>query len=438
MKRENELWVCKFGGTSLANARQIMKVRDIVLSDERRKVVIVSAPGKEHPEDTKITDLLYRCHELASRGGDYEDTFAIIKKRFLDIAEALGVGSRIEQELDTVYSRLPKEKTPDFAASRGEYLNALMFAEYLGAEFVDTENVIILTDDGRVDDSSYEQVAGKLSDPQRMYVIPGFFGSNRQGVVKTFSRGGSDITGAIAARAVGADMYENWTDVSGIYMADPRIADEAGPVAEITYREIRELASIGANVFHEDAIAPVRRAGVPITIKNTNDPQASGTLITPERDAAKQQIVGVSGKKPYRKLVMEKFMLDRYPEVPGKLRSILQQHNVTADVVVDAFDAMVFYLAAEMAEPTAQRLKEQIVNELEADVCDVSKPLALVGIVGEGIAELPRLLEEVVGALRKKSIYPAVIAGNTPVKMLLAVEVAAYNETVKTLVSLVS
>jgi aspartate kinase len=438
MNKNGEIWVCKFGGTSLANAQQIMKVKDIIVADERRKVTVVSAPGKEHKEDTKITDLLYTCHKLASENKSIDEPFSIIRRRFFEIAKSLNVGQTISQELDVVYERIPKEKTPDYAASRGEYLNALMIAEYLDAEFVDAEQIIFLTGDGRVDECSYDKAAERLGDSDKRYIIPGFFGAGPDGNVKTFSRGGSDITGAIAARAVTADKYENWTDVSGIYMADPRIAERAKPVPEITYREIRELASIGASVFHEDAIAPVRKAGIPINIKNTNDPAAPGTMITPDRDASKLKIVGVSGKKPYRKLSVEKFMLDRYPETTTQLRSVLDAMNLGADVVVDAFDSMVFYLAADITNEDAQKLKARITKQAEPDVCEVSEPMVLLGIVGEGIEELPRLVEDVAAALRERSIYPAVIAGNTPVKMLLAVALEDYQTALNTLVDTIA
>jgi aspartate kinase len=438
MNKNSETWVCKFGGTSLANAQQIMKVKDIIFADERRKVTVVSAPGKEHKEDTKITDLLYTCHKLASENKSIDEPFSIIRKRFLEIARTLNVGQTISQELDVVYDRIPKEKTPDYAASRGEYLNALMIAEYLDAEFVDAEQIIFLTGDGRVDDCSYDKAAERLGDSGKRYIIPGFFGSGPDGQVKTFSRGGSDITGAIAARAVSADKYENWTDVSGLYMADPRIAQHAKPVPEITYREIRELSSIGASVFHEDAIAPVRKAGIPINIKNTNDTSAPGTMITPDRDASKLKIVGVSGKKPYRKLSVERFMLDRYPETTKQLRAVLDEMKLTADVVVDAFDSMVLYLAADINDDDAQKLKDEIIKRAEPDVCEVSQPMVLLGIVGEGIEELPRLVEDVTAALREKSVYPAVIAGNTPVKMLLAVALEDYQTALNTLVDTVA
>jgi aspartate kinase len=209
-------------------------------------------------------------------------------------------------------------------------------------------------------------------------------------------------------------------------------------VPEITYREIRELSSIGASVFHEDAIAPVRKAGIPINIKNTNDTSAPGTMITPDRDATKLKIVGVSGKKPYRKLSVEKFMLDRYPETTKQLRAVLDEMKLTADVVVDAFDSMVFYLAADINDDDAQKLKAEIIKRAEPDVCEVSQPMVLLGIVGEGIEELPRLVEDVTAALREKSVYPAVIAGNTPVKMLLAVALEDYQTALNTLVDTVA
>jgi aspartate kinase len=434
MAKVNEKWVSKFGGTSLANASQIEKVKKIVFADERRKVVVVSAPGKEHRDDTKITDLLLNCHALIAQGKSYEAPFAIIRRRILEIAKALGVGLDMGSELDAIHDRLVEEKTADYAGSRGEYLNALMIAEYFKATFVDSEQIILLTEDGRVDDRTYSLAADTLKGIDGRIVIPGFYGKGPHGGIQTFSRGGSDITGAIAARAIAADIYENWTDVSGIYLADPRVARKAAPVEKITYREIRELATIGASVFHEDAIAPVRKVGIPINVKNTNDPSAPGTMITAERDASKDHLVGVSGKKPYRRLVVEKFMLDRYPEASRMIHGIVGKKNFICDVVVDAFDTIVMYLYTDMDDAVAEALVAEITSTVDVDVCEISEKMVLIGVVGEGMDQEPDLLERISRTISALDIPLTVVSASLPIKRLFAVPLEAYASTLNAIV----
>jgi aspartate kinase len=438
MGSRKEIWVSKFGGTSLANARQIMKVKDIVFADERRKIVVVSAPGKEHKEDIKVTDLLLNCHTLVQKGKPIDEPFAIIRRRILEIAEALHVNAaRMRRELDVMYDRLPRETSADYAGSRGEYLNALMIAEHFGATFIDAEDIVRLTKDGRVDEQTYGIARIALGSVEGRIVIPGFYGKGPDGKIKTFSRGGSDISGAIAARAVEADVYENWTDVSGIYIADPRVARNAGPVSHITYKEFRELATIGASVFHEDAIAPVRTVGIPINVKNTNDPDAPGTMITAEREVSRCHLVGVSGKKPYRKLVFDKFMLDRFPEVSASIHEAIAQKNLVSDLVVDAFDTIVAYIPTDMDDADAASLQASFAKDLDIDSCTISGQLVLLGIVGEGMALEQGLLARVSALLAKLGISGEVVGGPLPVKLLLAVPLQAYATVLNELVDLI-
>lgn len=437
MAQGNEKWVCKFGGTSLANAKQITKVRDIVFADDRRKVIVVSAPGKEHKEDTKITDLLLNCHKLVEQKKSYDEPFAIIRRRIHEIADALGVTLDMDKELDTIHTRLATEKTADFAGSRGEYLNGLMISEFFKATFVDAEDIIRLTEDGRVDEETYAIAEKKLTSISGRIVIPGFYGKGAHGGIQTFSRGGSDITGAIAARSIHADIYENWTDVSGIYIADPRIAEKAGPVAQLTYREIRELATIGASVFHEDAIAPVRTVGIPINVKNTNKPTDKGTIITAARDFHKDHLVGVSGKKPYRRLVVEKFMLDRYPETTKIVNEIIASKKIVCDVVVDAFDTLVMYLASEVGDDEAQALVQEIIKKAEVDICEISQPLVLVGVVGEGMDQEPDLVEKISAQISALGVPITIVSASLPIKRLFSVPLEAYGTTINSIVDLI-
>ncbi len=429
MQKKESLWVSKFGGTSLANVEQIRKVCSIVRDEPKRRVIVVSAPGKEHGDDEKITDLLYACHRLSAQGRSFDEPFGIIRKRFLSIAKELSIGSTIEQQLEEVYTRIPHEKLPDYAASRGEYLMASMAAELLHGVFIDAEGMVMLTDRGNVDESSYSLVEAKLNDPDTRYVIPGFYGTDSQGTIRTFSRGGSDITGAIAARALGADLYENWTDVPGICMADPRIVEDAMVLREITYREVRELASIGANVFHEEAIFPVRKAGIPIVVKNTNSPHDAGTMILSQRSIDDVPIVGVSGKLPYRRIIVEKFMLNSFPEFPSKINALLDRLSLKADVQIRGFDSVTLYINVQQQEGLAEDFVALVREELDVDACEVSQPLALIGVVGEGVAVRHDLLETILQRLKEERIpIVSVTSGNSPLSLLVTVDAVHHRQ----------
>ncbi|MFP4491431.1 MAG: aspartate kinase [Spirochaetaceae bacterium] len=425
--------VSKFGGSSVADIGQIEKVRKVVESDPQRRVVVVSAPGKRSKEDEKITDLLYSCHREASEGNGYKETFSKIRMRFQEIAEGLGAGGSLDKELEEVERRIAEEKTPDYAASRGEYLNAKLFASYMGAEFIDAEDVVRLTEDGRVDETSYELLAERVGEEGR-YVLPGFFGRGPDGKVKTFSRGGSDISGAIAARALEADIYENWTDVSGILMADPRVVSNPPSVREVTYTEVREMASVGANVFHEEAIAPVRDTGIPIHIKNTNEPEAPGTHIVMKRDVGAMPIIGVSGKKPYRKIIIEKFLLARYPDLTAKIKKRIEKIAGKCDFELRGFDTVTFFV--EENEPIEEaKLNRELIDKLGADSVVYGPRTAVIGIVGEGLKRRADLVGAAAGTLSSRSIaIEGVNYGGSPVTMLVAVPVGEYETALEILV----
>ncbi len=425
----NEIWICKFGGSSLANAAQIKKVKELILADERRQIVVLSAPGKEHQEDTKITDLLLQCHALITEGKSFDSPFTMIRKRFLEIASILGVGSLLAKELDAIYERLPQEKSADYAASRGEYLNALLISEYFEAEFIDAKEMIRLTLDGGVDEQTYMLTTNRLAKRTGRVVIPGFYGLNAKGNIQTFSRGGSDITGAVIARAVQAAVYENWTDVSGIYLADPRIVPEVQPIKQITYREIHKLSCIGASVLHEDAIAPVREVGIPIHIKNTNDPSANGTIITEKRDVALQHIVGVSGKKGYQKFTVDGIQ----PSVYKAVQEFFAKKHIRYDVTLKSFDTATFYVST----PLDISLYEELCRIVGSKNCELSKPLVLIGIIGEGLLEEPRLPEQVRGALVHAGLVPTIITGILEMEMLCVLPQEDYALALQTVVKVV-
>jgi aspartate kinase len=280
--QDNGRIVCKFGGSSLADATQIRKVQAIIEAHPGRRIVVPSAPGRRDSRDSKVTDLLYLCHHAASVGADFSAAFTQIVDRFTGIERELGLAPALAPRLAAFREQLAEGVTADFAASRGEHFSGLLLAALLDAEFVEPAECVVIGPNGLVDEQTWRLLGARLADPDRRYVMPGFYGRDADGQVRTFSRGGSDVSGAIAARAAGAVLYENWTDVSGLLMADPRIVDQPRPMAEVTYAEIRELAYMGASVLHEEAMAPVRAVGIPVNIRNTNAPAHPGTRIVAE------------------------------------------------------------------------------------------------------------------------------------------------------------
>lgn len=424
--------VCKFGGSSVAEAAQIRKVKSIIEQDPSRRIIVVSAPGKRHKQDEKITDLLYACHAKIEKGESIDEHFATIRSRFLEIAEELKVSGPLEDSINEVEEKIKAGASADYAASRGEYLSGLLISEFLGAEFVDAEKVVRLTDDGRVHENSYQLVAKHMAD-RGLYVLPGFYGATLDGTLKTFSRGGSDISGAIAARGVQAEVYENWTDVSGILMADPRVVDNPKPIEEITYREIREMASVGANVFHEEAIAPVKSQGIPINVKNTNAPADKGTFIVAERDIAKAAVVGVSGKKPYRKILVEKFMLNRHPEFPYQVQEALRKTGIAVDFELKGFDTLALFAGSE-GEIDWAGVQQTVEQKLNADSCTVGEEVAVIGVVGEGLAAHGQVVGMVLETLKQHSIsVEALNYGGSPVTLLVGVPLEAYTRALQAL-----
>ena len=292
--------VVKFGGSSLASAEQFAKVGDIIRADETRRYVVPSAPGKRNSKDTKVTDMLYACYALAENDEDFRVQLMKIKDRYDSIINGLNLKLALDDEFKKIDADFKAKAGSDYAASRGEYLNGIIMAKYLGYEFIDSATVIFFDEDGNFDAEKTDKVLSKKLEKTKKAVIPGFYGSNPDGTIRTFSRGGSDITGSIVAKACHASMYENWTDVSGCMVADPRIIDNPQPIKVVTYRELRELSYMGASVLHEDAVFPVRKAGIPINIRNTNDPEAEGTLIV-ESTCQKPDftITGIAGKKGF-------------------------------------------------------------------------------------------------------------------------------------------
>ena len=378
--------VCKFGGTSVATAAQIRKVESILRADGRRRLVVPSAPGKCHSGDRKITDLLYTCHQLADQGLSIAEPFAIIRDRYLEIAEESGVPTGLAADaVEEVRAAIEGGANRDFVASRGEYLSGRIVAHFLGARFVDPADGIRLTADGRLDPASYDLLR-PLLEGDGLVVVPGFYGRGPDGQIRTFSRGGSDITGAVVARAAGAAVYENWTDVSGMLMADPRVVEGARAIREITYREVRELSYMGASVFHEDAMFPVRQVGIPIHIRNTNAPDDPGTIILATRDASATPIVGIAGRKGFSMIFVEKELMNKEHGFGRKMLEILESHGISFEHAPTSIDSMGVIMADDELDDQAEHIMEDIQVALRPDRMEWIQGLALIATVGEGMA----------------------------------------------------
>jgi len=420
--------VCKFGGSSVAEASQILKVRKILDSNPERRLIVVSAPGKRNNTDEKITDLLYNCNKEVENG-EGAKSFKIIRDRYSEICETLGIAG-ITEILDEVQEGIENGKGADYSASRGEYLSARMLSVFLEAEFIDSADILKLSDDGRIEESSYSALKARIKGAGR-YIIPGFYGSDCNDNIKTFSRGGSDITGAIAARALGAEVYENWTDVSGLLMSDPRLVDSPCVVKELTYKEIRELASIGANVFHEDAITPVKDYNIPINIRNTNKPEMPGTMIVTNRDSSKIPIIGISGKNNYQNIFVEKFMLNRYPDFRENFLSILNAHNIVPEFESTGFDSLSFLIPESQLVDIENVLKE-LQDKLDPELLELRSSLGLIGIVGEGIPDQIGVASSVFSVLSLNNIIVRFINyGGSDITLLVGVDSNLYLDALR-------
>lgn len=426
--------VTKFGGSSLADAGQFAKVKEILLMDEHRQYVVPSAPGRRFREDEKITDLLYSCHRQARDGEDYQDTFDLIAARYMDIAEELGLHVDLGAALDEVNERIAAGADADYCASRGEYLNGLLLADYLGWRFVDSAEVIKFNADGLLDaELTNRLMAERLADGVPS-VIPGFFGSYYDGTVHTFSRGGSDITGAIVARAVNAAVYENWTDVSGFLMADPRIVESPREISSITYMELRELSYMGASVLHEDAMFPVHRAGIPTNIRNTNDPTHPGTIISLDApfDAAHPTITGIAGRKGFSVISIAKAMMNTELGFSRKILSAFEQYGVSIEHLPTGIDTMCVVVAGDAFEPVREKIINRIVAETNPDTITVYEDMSIIATVGRGMVHNCGTAARLFGAMSKAGINVRMIdQGSSELSIIVGVDDKDYGETIR-------
>jgi aspartate kinase len=427
----------KFGGSSVADAGQIKKVGAILAADPRRKVVVVSAPGKRNPAEAKLTDLLYLCHDMAKVGTDIAGPFGLIRGRFAEIAASLQVTSRILEEIDRFGEQLIAGCSRDYAASRGEYFSARLIAEYLGAEFVDPADYVLIRANGTINADTYTRLGERLSDQAPLYVMAGFYGSDRHGQVKTFSRGGSDISGAIAARAAGAILYENWTDTSGILMVDPRIVDNPRTIEEISFQEIREMSYMGASVFHDEAILPVREAGIPIRIKNTNSPESAGTLIVPKLSAKTLQgteIAGIAGRKDFTMICLEKSLMNKEVGFAHRLLGILRDQGLSFEQCPSSIDTISVIIEDSQLQGLEDVVVDEIRRQLEPDNLYIEKNLALVAVVGEGMVRTVGIAAKIFTALKEAKINVRIInQGASEMNIIFGVSSADYEHAVRAL-----
>jgi aspartate kinase len=427
--------VCKFGGTSLADAAQFRKVQAIVQADPDRRYVVPSAPGRRGKDDPKVTDLLYLCQEHVAKGVRFDDVFALLADRYGQIVDDLKLDFDLGPHLGQVHQAITDGCSPDHAASRGEYLSGLILARLLDYAFVDPAEMIHFTAEGRYDAKrTLPAVAGRIKGEPRA-VVPGFYGSKPDGSIRTFSRGGSDISGAIVAAGVGAAVYENWTDVPGLLMADPRVVENPQTIDVVTYRELRELAYMGASVLHDEAIFPVRQAEIPVNVRNTNAPDHPGTRIVPEAQfnhRATGHITGIAGRKDFTVIALEKALMNTQVGFGRRLLSVLERHGVSFEHCPSGIDTMSVVVADGAVDGKLDDVLADIRAELQPDALEVYPDMALIATVGRGMSHIPGMAARLFGALAAAKINIRMIdQGSSEINIIVGVETADFENAVR-------
>lgn len=430
------LKVAKFGGSSVANAEQLRKVRDIIKGDTDRKIVVVSAPGKRFQGDCKITDLLYLTHAHIKYSAPYDLTFKLIEERYKGIVDDLELDIDIDSLLGTITTKLKGDISIDYLVSRGEYLNAIITAEYLGYKFVDAKDIIFIDEYGNVDLDITKKAVNKVLDENKNQgiVVPGFYGSDSYERVKTFSRGGSDITGAILAKVSGADMYENWTDVSGLLMADPRIVENPKRIKSISYKELRELAYMGATVLHDEAVFPARDGGIPINIKNTNEPTNEGTFITNNEgyNEEDKQITGIAGKKGFTVITIYKSYLHTTNEFLKDILTILDMNGISVEHIPSGIDSMSLVVSKPEEEYKFTTAMREIKQKCRPDSIQIYDNIALVATVGKNMAYTPGIAAKLFAALAKEEINIRMIdQGASEINIIVGIQDKDFDKGIK-------
>lgn len=426
--------VVKFGGSSLASAQQFEKAAAIIKADEARRYVVASAPGKRDGNDTKVTDLLYRCYTLAANGEDASETLKQIEARFQSIASALVPDFDVAGEIAAIAKKLAEKPERDYMASRGEYLNSKLLAAFLGYDFLDPAEAVRFFPDGSFDSETTNELLAKALERSERCVIAGFYGALPDGTIHTFSRGGSDVTGAIVARAVKADLYENWTDVSGMLSADPRIVEDPRTIIQLTYQELRELSYMGASVLHEDAVFPVQRANIPINIRNTNRPTDHGTMIVPvlPGQCATRKVTGVAGRTGFSSILIDKAMMNGEIGFGAKLLTILANHGVSFEHCPSGIDTMSIIVNTEALAPERDAILREIQEQLQPDHLSVEDHLALIAVVGQGMIYSKGVAASIFRAIADAKINIRMIdQGSSELNIIVAVQEADYEKAIQ-------
>ena len=425
--------IVKFGGSSLANAQQFEKVGEIIRSDESRRYVVPSAPGKRFDGDTKVTDLLYKCYNIAVQGEDFGAVLQEIKERYYEIIRGLKLNLSLEEEFAQIEKDFKAQAGSDYAASRGEFLNGKVMAAYLGYEFVDAATVIRFDKNGNFDADKTDKLLSKRLAKCERAVIPGFYGAYEDGTVKTFSRGGSDVTGSLVAKAIKADLYENWTDVSGFLVTDPRIVENPAVIETITYRELRELSYMGATVLHEDAIFPVRKEGIPINIKNTNRPEDKGTFIVESTcKKPKFTITGIAGKKGFCSINIEKSMMNSEVGFGRKVLQVFEDQGISFEHVPSGIDTMTVYVHQDEFEEKEQQVIAGIHRAVQPDFVEMESDLALIAVVGRGMKSTRGTAGRIFSALAHANVNVKMIdQGSSELNIIIGVENRDFETAVK-------
>ena len=429
----NDIKVAKFGGSSLADANQFKKVAEIISADKARRYVVVSAPGKRYSGDTKITDMLYDCYDKAANGDDFYSDFSAIEDRYNSIIKGLNLDISLEEEYKNIRYLFAHSAGRDYAASRGEYLGGIFLANYLGIPFMDTVGLLYFNECGVFDlDRTIAKLGPKLAEFDRV-VIPGFYGSMPNDTIMTFSRGGSDITGSIVARAVNADIYENWTDVSGFLICDPRIVKNPQPITTITYRELRELSYMGATVLHEEAIFPVRTVGIPINIRNTNHPEDPGTMIVSQSvDRSRFTITGIAGKKGFSVISIEKDMMNSMVGFGRNILRSLEKNNICFEHIPSGIDTLSVIVSTESIKGKEKMVMDEIISRTQPDHIEIEDDLALIAVVGRGMRKARGTAAKIFTALSQAKINVKMIdQGSSELNIIIGVSEEDFEEATR-------
>jgi aspartate kinase len=422
------LKVLKFGGSSLADAEHFRQVAEIVKSEPERRYVVASAPGKRFSGDAKVTDLLYTCYNLASNEEDITDVFNEIKSRYNDIIAELGLDLDLSETFEKIRLSVVHNSGRDYVASRGEYLNSMILAKYLGFDFIDAKKVIFFNEDGSFNSEKTNDVMRERLAKSHYAVIPGFYGSMPNGTIKTFSRGGSDITGSIVARAASATLYENWTDVSGFLMADPRIVENPRVIDKITYKELRELSYMGATVLHEDAIFPVRYSKIPINIRNTNKPEDKGTFIVPATDDVTECVItGVAGRTGFSTITIEKDTMNAELGFGRRVLQVLEENNISYEHFPSGIDTMTVVVASSALANKRPDVLAGICKNVNPENIYVEENLALIAVVGRGMVKAKGTAARIFTALANANINIRMIdQGSSELNIIVGIDANDY------------